>query len=551
MWRALFIAIPLGLFGTVEYAQTKMCQDLEAISNIFESQYAPLEWKYTFSGWDLQKELLRAKEEILSTPDITIKDYQLILSRFLKTTEDFHVMATFHSTESAKLPFGIKSINGQFYIVDINREAIKKSGIHVGDEVISFNGQPIKDAVADFKREIWGNGNSLSDQAMVEKFFTHRAGKVGHRVPQGEIILGIREGDGESLHHFEWIYTKEMIQEIPLHPRNPAHAAVKQLNRPYDTLKKAVFETSMLSPYDEVWGSQALGERYSIVPALGKKIWSSHPDSAFHAYLFETPDHRRYGYIRIARYAGDEEEFEEFKELIRRLEEESEALVIDQLNNPGGKFFYMFALLTVLSDTPLAMPSQRVTLQQKEIASALEILPKITDISDEKASEEFSLCGLKMTSEIANRFAAYFHFLIDQWNSGLAFTSPYPIWGLSYVPLDQEVHYTKPILLLINELDFSCGDFFPSILQDNKRATLLGARTGGAGGRVLKVEYPNIFGLNTFSYTGSIAYREDNTPIENLGVVPDIEYSLTVEDLKDNYTPYKEKILEVLTSMVK
>jgi hypothetical protein len=39
--------------------------------------------------------------------------------------------------------------------------------------------------------------------------------------------------------------------------------------------------------------------------------------------------------------------------------------------------------------------------------------------------------------------------------------------------------YTKKIVVLINELDFSAAEFLAAILQDNKRATLFGESTGG------------------------------------------------------------------------
>ncbi len=52
--------------------------------------------------------------------------------------------------------------------------------------------------------------------------------------------------------------------------------------------------------------------------------------------------------------------------------------------------------------------------------------------------------------------------------------------------------------MLINEMDMSCADFMPAILQDNKRATLFGSRTAGAGGHVLSFNFPNIHGIADF-----------------------------------------------------
>jgi C-terminal processing protease CtpA/Prc len=114
---------------------------------------------------------------------------------------------------------------------------------------------------------------------------------------------------------------------------------------------------------------------------------------------------------------------------------------------------------------------------------------------------------------------------------------------------DPNVNYTKPILLLVNELDFSGGDFFPAILQDNNRAKIMGLRTSGAGGYILSVEFPSSLGLKSFSFTGSLARRMNNKPIENLGVTPDIPYDWTVNDFQNNYVDYKAAINKAVGSL--
>lgn len=560
---SFLLLLPLVLFADIT---SRMCADLETIKGIFETQYAPMEWKESYLGWSLNSEIEFAKLRVITTPDITIKDYQRIVRDFFRSTQDFHVNATFFSTESAMLPLSIKSADGRYFVTSVDRSKIEAGSLQVGDEILKFNGEPIGQAMKDFQLEEVGQGGSRSDQAIGEHLFTNRSGALGHLIPQGEVILDVKSNNKRNRScTLKWDYQDENIKNILIRPRNDVPFAMKLFDQISFFPKKSrslplnqnpAFKKSMLSPFYKFIATkkafsagEGVGDRESFVPGLGKKLWASHPDSSFHAYLFETQDKHRYGYIRIPEFLGNKSAFEQFKELIERLEKESEALVIDQLNNPGGSLFYTYALLSLLSDRPLIVPPQRIALTQKEIAVGLDTIALIDMIeTDDEAMEIFGedLDGLPVTTETVQMVADYMRFIISQWNLGITFTAPYPVWGMSEIMPDYDVQYTKPILVLINHMDFSCADFFPSILQDNQRATLLGTTTGGAGGFVLKASYPNMFGMDEFTYTGSIAYRKNNLPIENLGVIPDIEYELTVEDLTNFYKPFKDKILEAL-----
>ncbi|MDE2293130.1 MAG: hypothetical protein KGL53_13700, partial [Elusimicrobia bacterium] len=98
-------------------------------------------------------------------------------------------------------------------------------------------------------------------------------------------------------------------------------------------------------------------------------------------------------------------------------------------------------------------------------------------------------------------------------------------------------------------LDFSCGDFFPAILQDNKRATVFGVRTSGAGGAVKATQFPNQFGIAGLSYTWTIALRTSGQPIENKGVTPDVSYDLTAEDIANGLSGYVKAVNDELDRM--
>ncbi len=256
--------------------------------------------------------------------------------------------------------------------------------------------------------------------------------------------------------------------------------------------------------------------------------------------------------MRIPRYRGGAYEVDIFARIIAYLEKNTSALVIDQVNNPGGSVYYLYALTSLLTNEPLHTPKHRMTITQEDVAFALkyeQLFASIRSDDDARSLLGDSMDGYPMTYQTSQFMLNFFRFIINEWNNGRTLTQPYYLYGVDSINQHPQTRYTKPILVLVNRLCFSGGDFFPAILQDNKRVTLFGSKTAGAGGYVDTFYYANPFGIADIDYTGSIAERIDNNPIENLGVTPDIYYDITENDLQTNYSGYVQAVLDAVEAL--
>jgi hypothetical protein len=190
-----------------------------------------------------------------------------------------------------------------------------------------------------------------------------------------------------------------------------------------------------------------------------------------------------------------------------------------------------------------------MTITQRDVYSSINEIMFLEAINDDWEAIDFmgeEIQGYPVSFELVQQFLRHHYFLLDQWNEGNNLTDYEYMFGIDTLLPNESIHYSKPILILINHLDLSCGDLFPAIMQDNKRATLLGRPTAGAGGYVVGHHFPNLFGIATFKYTGSIIERVDHTLIENVGVTPDIIVELTARDLAEGYPDYAASIHEAV-----
>jgi hypothetical protein len=541
-----------------------MISDLETIRNTFDFHYAPREWKKMHSNWSLEAKLQIAKDKIRQIDKITRRDYHSIVRDFFRSIGDYHVSVEFYATEAATLPFRVKGAEGKYFITEIDRSQLSPKVFpwNIGDELVMFDGRPTQETIDALINNEIGIGNLATDTALAEIVLTYREASQGHQVPKGPLLVTIKSVKTAKLSSYQliWDYTPEKILDgFP--PTFPLHTAcITSTKLPSFNVPKISAEYQLLSPiYSHLAHTSHPetghdpGARESFLPPLGEISWETDETNAFHAYLCETPDGASLGYIRINEYVGHEFEVEEFGEIITFLEENSDALVIDQINNPGGSVFYMYALASMLTEQPLFTPRHRSSISPQEIATAVKLISAIESANTEEDAqillgETFS--GTPVTLQMIKFLLNYFRFLLSEWDAGRTLTTPFYLYGIDCINPHPTVRYTKPLIILVNHLSFSGGDFLPAIFQDNKRAIILGTQTAGAGGHMTSTSFPNRFGIKSFTYTRSIAERLDKTPIEGSGVTPNIIYSLTQDDLQYNYRGYVHAIQKAVNKLL-
>ena len=552
MLKNTLVMLTLAMMTTSTIAATKlqkrMIRFVDSVADVYDSMYAPALWKKEFSNWTMDAQVSIAKEKILSK-SLSISEYQKVVNELILSMKDFHVSVKFHATESARLPFMIRGAEGRYFIVHIDKTKLSDADFPfaIGDELVEMNGKSVDLIVKELKGNLGGN-TSETDQALAEMSLTSRSAARAHIVPKGAVEVTFLKDGKKVTRQLSWEYKKETVSRSNI--KSNKSKEKRSLAPKMEMSSQIALDFANEAATENKFG---LGARTSYLPSLGSKIWES--DKSFHhdAYIYLNDKKELIGYVRIPKYGAGEKESLQFKEIMKKMAKTTDKLVIDQLNNPGGSVFYLYSLVSMLTDKPVAAPKHYMAINQSMIIEANKSLRELSTIKNieelKKAMGGETISGYPASMTFLEFMKSYYQFQIDEWNKGKTLTTPFHLYGVDKINPHPEVQYTKPILLLVNELDFSGGDFFPAIMQDNKRATIMGVRTSGAGGYVIAVDIPNQLGVGGFRYTGSLADRIDNTPIENLGVTPEIKYSLTPKDYQGNFDGFKKRIQEEINNL--
>ena len=104
--------------------------------------------------------------------------------------------------------------------------------------------------------------------------------------------------------------------------------------------------------------------------------------------------------------------------------------------------------------------------------------------------------------------------------------------------------YKGKVAILMDEGTQSRGESFVMALQTVDGAITVGRQTSGADGNVTDFTF---FDNKTTWITGLGVYYSDGRETQRIGIVPDVNVPLTVEDVKIGRDAILEKAIEIVT----
>ena len=518
LYRILSIALVLVLTAPViarDMTREERLADFEQAVGLLRSSYGMIEYKKQTQGIDFDKAVATFRAKIRAVA----KDNEFydLMSAFIAGFKDAHLNHSRPSTMSARLGFGVNRIEGKAIITEIGPAlTYDLFPFAVGDELVSLDGKPVATLVRE-RLPFYSNAREESLLNFVTGTLPYRSGWSG-AVPTGMCKVEIRpRGATETVTlDLAWIVRGKPLPGLSFYNNSP---------------KKYPLDPSTWRPDLFVNPLAAARATACTTPAWApdeKK--RSLPTEEFAACTFKT-EKGSIGYVRIPSFMPDDatSAVEEFKKLMMSMSKTS-GLIIDLTDNPGGSLYYMMAILSMLTEKPLAMPLVSDRASRRVLNGCREWAGQESNPSIRASLENHALAIEKAMEQ------------------GLEMTSPSTVFG-SIVAPSQEVRYTKPIVVLINDQCYSCGDIFPAILQDNKRAVLFGTTTAGAGGSV-NTYGPLAYSGSSISITETLMKRTNGTYIENVGVSPDITFEITQDDAATGYGAYRQAYIDALLKLI-
>lgn len=537
-----FLTLAVLIFGFSQ-ARAKSLTTEEKLSDLnqlvsrLKSGYGPLHYKNKNMGIDIDAIAAQYSKSISATKSNAEFYYQIM--RFIAEFKDGHFSANIPSRHRAYLPFTADLVQGEILIDGVDRSKLPASVFpyEKGDQIVEFNGRPVQAEVDELALYV-PNGYVGSVQRIAAMSLTSRRGMRMPVPSKKAIVIKIRKANSNVVDaiNMDWIYEGQPIDEFETAARLPKFMAAPKtpIVSDYDQLSMAS-EMALLDVPNIENDFRCSGGTRTTVPNQATVIMKT----PFVAYYFATPK-GNIGYLRIPSYmapnpvTGQQEfplRFSQYEYAVKVLEENTVGLIIDQQHNCGGSVSFLHAIASLFMTQPF-QPLQFELLANKEeyLNFKNSENPQLEHTVDYqnfmkvlKAIEAAYLKGDFMTGKLSLSGDVEFH--------------------------PNLIHYTKPIVMMIDEMSGSGGDAFPALLQGHGRAKLIGTRTMGLGGHV--VEQPALFYSQIQArITKSLFYRPDGVAVENNGAVPDVAYVPTKADFVNGYVDQLTFVTAELLKMV-
>lgn len=591
------IILPLLLLNSILSAapsHDKMSHELKNIEYNISMNYAPLEWKKEHKNWDLAQSIQNATENLKRHNNVTSENFHVEVKKLLSSMHDYHVSPNFYRLDLSFFPLLVKEAEGKVIIVKkgfnnilqgddaayINEDILTKwtheanfnpdiNKINLGSEILAINNVNIQDHINQIIQDEFSGDDSATAHSLAVSMIFKKIGELGNKTEEGSFKLKLLDVDNKIKEYtLPWFYVsepllkREMSKDVEekIHKTDSEKSLVKNIKKKFRKNYTAIAAKKFVRAYtssEEDESSDSSSETTKkkknkvikgFLPELGEVVYKYKGKSSLYAYIYTLNNGSKVGYIHLPTFDYDDDNEEEqiiddIFDVLLKFKKHTNALVFDITNNPGGYSDFMNTVISMLSNKKVIPLLEKEIINPSTIYEALE--------SKQELENELPIVKDKDEKREIVDLLSYFNILIQAFESNKHMTDLIFNNGEEYIAPDSQIKFNKPILVLTNELDFSCGDYFPAMIQDNKIGSLFGKKTAGAGGAVFEYEVPSNYGLKGYTLTGSLGFRQNGMPLENLGVVPDYPYELTVKDLKNNYCDYINAVNATVESMIK
>ncbi|MGI8875628.1 MAG: S41 family peptidase [Egibacteraceae bacterium] len=501
---------------------------------LFEHNYVHLSLKRAMHAVEPVQalRLLRHQLEISTAETMPAEvDFHRRLLAVFTSVRDLHtnyLLPAPFADKIAFLPFDVEEygVDGHLrYAVSHLVPGFTAEHFDAGVEITHWNGVPADRAVLS-NAERFAGSNSEARRARGLQFLTRRPLRTAMAPDEQWVVVGYTDAGGTARElRSDWL-----VATLPPRPNgvdagrvSPAAAALgmdleMELNQ---RIRKALFAPSAAE-------RRATADRRPAGSDAGEELDTTLPDY-FRARRVTT-GHGTFGHLRIFGFNIDDPDafIAEFLRLAGQLPEEG--LIIDVRGNGGGHIHASEGLLQVL--TP-----RRIDPEPTQFATT---------------SLNLRICRRHRDNPVGLALGEWVESMEQAVQTGAAYSRGVPITPPDWANAMGQ-RYQGPVVLVTDALCYSATDIFAAGFQDHGIGPVVGvdANTGAGGANVWTHELLSEVLRQPPPPDGESPYRplpggagmrvsirrtlrvgaQAGTPLEDLGVVPDVLHEMTRDDL--------------------
>ncbi len=561
----------LTLVATLSYAQLTIDQklsDFQALAGLYAKRYGPYEWKRDALGVDLFNIAPWLAQVQASKNDL---DFYDVMSQYVASLNDAHDVYQLPSNFQASLNFTVDIYDGKLLVDAINRSRLPASefGFVTGYELVSIDGQDAQKQLDGLLRyEIAANPRSTRRLAAQLLSFRPQV-LMPHAadVPEISVVLFRRPDGNLESYRIPWAKSGLLLTNVGRYTTPGLTGMTSLSGIPVADPPSASPEPDETPAYLQVlnrlqncrlpdkavngFGAQtpvfAASLPSSFVLRQGRSVLDP-----FFSGVFSANGHT-IGFVRIPSYApiNTTAALAAFQSEIAFFQANTEGLVVDEMRNPGGSVSYLNAIVSYLMPSKWrSIPFELRATSEWVRAISISLVSATALGAPQKDLDLLQIIKYEVVAA----------------NSAMrGRTKPIPLDDLT---IDRDpamdargnvIAYTKPLIVLVDEMSASGGDAFAATIQDNARGPLLGWRTMGAGGNVEAWE-AGTYSLGVATVTESLMNRKDAVVtaeyppapyVENIGVRPDIVVDyMTTDNLKQKGKPFVDAFVAAIVAQI-